>query len=172
MHITLLLGVIAEVAEVLRAIVVHDVGSVLRGGRVAGFVVFERCAIEGLVTIALLIPSPGYVGVVRLDGCHVLLHIDQIESRVLVRRRDAVNLTPHERKRQRGERKRFLTGLWSADGGWPLATRFVRSKRRFNRRIVACAACKRRRVGLIRQRVLGVGHRAWGAIADAVAVVV
>ena len=93
-HVVVDVGIVGDVAEILRRIVVDDV-SVVGGG--AG-------GIGGLMVIALLIPCPVRGGCsVACDLLDVSLYIEKIERGVVVGGGGLFDIGTHERERQRGE---------------------------------------------------------------------
>ena len=89
-------GVVAEIAEILRPVMVRDV-VVMRV--VAGVV----GGVERLEVVAELVPGPvGGRQVLAGDGADVVLDVGEIERGVLVGGEDLLDLVAHERQRQRG----------------------------------------------------------------------
>ena len=118
--------VVADVAEILRGVVMGDVAGV---GRRTG-------TVGRLVIVAFLVPAPVH----RLlggDGVDVALDVDEVEGRILVRDDRLVDRLAHERQRQAG------VGLGEVRAG---GADVVRAERRLDGREVVVGARERRGV--------------------------
>ncbi len=86
------LGVVADIAKILRAIVVNDVAGVCGWASPIG----------RLVVVAFLVPAPiHWRELVACNLLDVVLHVEQVQRRVFVTGDDLLDTFAHERERQR-----------------------------------------------------------------------
>ncbi len=146
--------IVAQIAEILRPIVVDDIGCVFRRRLVVDALDRDRGAVERLGPETLLIPAPIDGRVLRRDRLDILRDVREVRLRILVGLDDLPDLLPGERQRLRRERQVDLWIAGNIRAGLRLAVGcLIRAVGRLLRRGVLGAAGEWRAVRQVRQRL-------------------